>query len=153
MKFADILRRLGFGSYKEYLASDLWASIRKRVLTAGKGKCRACGCTAQCVHHKKYGMAEMSGKDISYLVPLCHKCHSEIEFDSGLKADLPMANRRLNRIILGIGNEHPVDIVPGQMVNYRGKQYTVRLVTGKMALLSESPGSPAIRVRKSKLRV
>lgn len=65
-------RELGFWCYKDYLKSDLWQEIRSRILPA---KCRRCGQDADCVHHQRYTLDNMRGKDSKYLVPLCNLCH------------------------------------------------------------------------------
>ena len=74
---------LGFKSYKAYLRSALWASIRSHVLV---GLCCLCGSPSQHAHHLGYSLETLRGDDISKIVPLCEKCHYEVEFKSdGLK--------------------------------------------------------------------
>lgn len=151
MAFKDILRQLGFETYRDYLCSGLWGRIREKVLRLGNHQCKVCGCPAQCVHHKKYSLEVLQGEDLTQLVPLCNTCHESIEFDSNLKADLRMANKRLNRLLLGLTNEHAREMLPGDRVLYRGGQYTVRLATRKKALIAKSVDGVVIRVSRNKL--
>lgn len=76
-KRGDVLYRLGFRSYQEYLHSDLWRSIRKRVRERDGNLCRACGSHAECVHHSRYDLETMRGTDLSGLHCLCGRCHDE----------------------------------------------------------------------------
>jgi 5-methylcytosine-specific restriction endonuclease McrA len=72
------LKRLGFDSYKDYLESDLWLKIKKKVYLFGKGKCRYCGEKANIPHHLKYDYLTLSGKKRQIkknIVLICRKCH------------------------------------------------------------------------------
>ena len=71
----------GFGSYQEYLKSDLWKSIRARVLERDNYKCRLCGKHATQVHHRHYGIRTMKGKTLTHLMSVCGGCHQKIEID------------------------------------------------------------------------
>lgn len=72
---ADSLSRLGFGSYRKYLASELWKSIRDRVLDRDKCACRRCGRPAKTVHHSNYGYDVMRGVRLESLYAICGQCH------------------------------------------------------------------------------
>lgn len=76
---------LGFNSYREYLASDLWKTIRHRVFVRDKFICLKCGKRAQHVHHLSYGMTVLAGSNDSRLVSLCQPCHHGLEFDGDRK--------------------------------------------------------------------
>jgi hypothetical protein len=93
-----LLKELGFASYAEYLQSDLWARIRRRVLGRYRSKCQACGGPASEVHHKHYSLKVLSGKHIIGLKAICRECHARIEFADGMKTALPVANRRMRQI-------------------------------------------------------
>lgn len=80
-KRARILEGLGFDSYADYLASDLWKSIRGRVLARSR-QCRVCRRRASHVHHERYTRAVLLGETLQFLVPLCGRCHHDIEFRS-----------------------------------------------------------------------
>jgi hypothetical protein len=92
------LRRLGFGSYRDYLASDLWKGIRQRIL-ARHPRCFLCGDTAEQVHHGSYKRAALTGKDLRTLFSLCRACHESIEFrpSDGAKLNLGQAMSRMMR--------------------------------------------------------
>ena len=92
------LTEIGFASYQEYLDSNLWKSIRRRVLARDSKRCQSCGEKAEAVHHKKYTVAVLRGDKgaLPSLVSLCHTCHHLIEFgEHGEKLDLAGANARL----------------------------------------------------------
>ena len=89
------LRRLGFRSYREYLASDLWKAIRDRVLDRDCGRCAFCHFfEAVSVHHMLYDAATLRGDTLEHLKSTCGKCHLGIEFDrDGNKREMCSARR------------------------------------------------------------
>lgn len=91
------LVRLGFATYAEYLASDLWASIRTRVLTRDRYICRRCGGRAWQVHHRRYVMKAMDGTNLGLLISVCGDCHQRAEMRNGKKTSLSMANHLLKK--------------------------------------------------------
>lgn len=72
-------------NYNRYLQSDLWHSIRKRVLENAGHKCAACFSQATQVHHRDYRPRVLAGRDDSPLVPLCKDCHHRIHNDANGK--------------------------------------------------------------------
>lgn len=90
-----ILRDLGFKSYKAYLASELWADIRLRVLRLYSHNCTSCGRPATQVHHTKYTVEVLNGSSLSGLRAICRGCHKSIEFNLRGKVPLDAANHRL----------------------------------------------------------
>lgn len=82
------IRKMGFASYCDYLASELWASIRARVLHRDEGKCCLCGGCASQVHHSNYKRTTLSGKSIAALFSLCRSCHLAVEFNDGRKLNM-----------------------------------------------------------------
>ena len=102
------LKKMGYSSYKNYLESPLWRSIRGRVLARDGDKCRICGSEADHVHHQRYNRAILSGRDIRELLSLCSSCHKGFEFDdNGKKRDI-LEVKRLAK------NEMSSDITPEQ---------------------------------------
>jgi len=78
-----ILLEMGFKSYKAYLASDLWKSIRQRVFDRDGGICRLClKRKAKSVHHVTYHEDTLRGETLDQLVSICGGCHVYSEFDS-----------------------------------------------------------------------
>lgn len=78
---SECLKRLGFASYGDYLKSSLWRRIRSKVLARDWYRCRLCGKTASQVHHSRYDLAALSGRDLSRLAAVCPGCHKRIERD------------------------------------------------------------------------
>lgn len=77
----QILKSLGFATYKEYLLSDLWKQIRSGILGQGIN-CRMCNNSpAQAVHHIFYSPENMNGTNTDGLIPICNSCHYKCEFD------------------------------------------------------------------------
>lgn len=76
-----ILKKMGYGTYQSYLESELWVSIRQRVLERDKNKCRLCDKPANIVHHAGYTLEQLQGKADHLLFSLCHGCHKRLEFD------------------------------------------------------------------------
>lgn len=75
------LKKMGYPSYTAYLDSELWQSIRAKVLERDKGLCRVCDKPARSVHHDDYSPNVLRGKFLKPLYSLCHGCHRRIEFD------------------------------------------------------------------------
>lgn len=79
----DTLANLGYHTYDEYLNSEAWAAIRRRVLGIDFWTCRMCGSRATEVHHTSYKKTVMLGADITHLHSLCWECHDKVEFVDG----------------------------------------------------------------------
>ena len=77
----DNLRGLGFKSYRAYLRSDLWMSIKVRVVERDSGKCSRCGGTPKKpqVHHRAYDPATLRGDLLDALNTVCARCHVKAE--------------------------------------------------------------------------
>lgn len=89
------LRKLGFSSYREYLQSRLWKSIRLRVLHRDKNKCVCCDAEATEVHHRAYSQSALTGRSIASLVSVCRLCHKTAEWNGSRKTTLQEANRSI----------------------------------------------------------
>lgn len=97
-----ILREMGFSTYRAYLKSDLWRSIRERVLIRDGRKCRACCSkkpkrTATQVHHQSYDHAAMRGENLEAMIAVCGYCHRKAEFREGEKSNVQGANSWLKK--------------------------------------------------------
>lgn len=80
----ETLRREGFRTYSEYLASDLWRKIREVVISKAKG-CAVCGGKRQHVHHRDYSRETLLGMRTDLFAVLCSHCHKVIEYAAGQK--------------------------------------------------------------------
>lgn len=91
---------MGLDSYDEYLKTDLWKGIRKKVLVRDGRSCRCCGAKALTAHHTSYDFEVLMGRRNDDLVSICRPCHEQVHFDeSGVKVTLDEANRRMRRIM------------------------------------------------------
>lgn len=75
----DNLAALGFQSYRAYLRSDLWQSIKARVFQERGRRCERCERPASHVHHRAYDPATLRGDDIRSLTVACRRCHGKAE--------------------------------------------------------------------------
>lgn len=77
-----ILKKNGYGSYKDYLLSDHWKQVKLYV----KDKwCHCCGSTRNLsMHHKKYTktMMEIPKVAAQVIVAVCQPCHDKIHIMS-----------------------------------------------------------------------
>ncbi len=63
--------------YDEYLESEAWANMRRKVMSRAKDLCEGCGSkVATEVHHLTY--AHVGHEFMFELVALCHQCHERI---------------------------------------------------------------------------
>ena len=91
------LRRMGFGSYAEYLASDLWREIRRKVFAAKGRACSLCNAPASQLHHNRYHTNDLKGKRLTFISPVCRSCHERIEFQGGRKVGVMDAARAFRK--------------------------------------------------------
>jgi hypothetical protein len=91
------LKRLGFATYGDYLASDLWREIRKKVYAAKGSDCYLCGGRATELHHNRYHANDLTGKRLKYINPICRGCHEGIEFRDGEKSTVKQAKRAFRK--------------------------------------------------------
>jgi len=94
-----ILSDLGYRSYRGYLASDLWRSIRQRLLKRARHRCERCGSRATQVHHIGYSHDNLSGRKSRGLVPVCGGCHRLYELDGDCKVTMCEAKKRRKAMI------------------------------------------------------
>lgn len=94
------LLRLGFSSYEAYLQSDLWKRIRSSAYMVHGRVCMMCGDGAEVVHHINYTEAVLAGKgDLDQLVPLCNKCHTDVEMKGGVKRSFRSASKKFKQLM------------------------------------------------------
>jgi 5-methylcytosine-specific restriction endonuclease McrA len=60
-------------AYLDYLASDAWKAIRRRVLARDKWTCQDCNARAGDVHHETYD--RFGHEELDDLASLCRSCH------------------------------------------------------------------------------
>ena len=92
------LSLLGYASYRQYLRSPLWKSIRAVKLKRDP-RCYGCGKAARQVHHSTYAIEVLRGGDSRGLWSVCRRCHRWIEFcRNGNKRSPSQATDELKRI-------------------------------------------------------
>lgn len=94
---AWFMKKLGFSSYREYLESALWAEIRKRVFEVKGRRCWLCGRPATQAHHTRYHEADLTGRKLKHIHPICGPCHKEVEFMDGEKQTVAGAKKAFKR--------------------------------------------------------
>ena len=103
----ELLLELGFLSYEEYLASDLWQKIRLETMTRANWHCDVCHLAkAVSVHHRDYNRRALTvgGED---LYAICLACHEDVEITpTGRKRSVREAGERLGELL----GERPVAI-------------------------------------------
>ena len=70
---------LVFRTYADYRKSQLWKSIRAKVV---KERCEICGSPSSDVHHFQYDDATLLGRDLSHLFTVCRQCHDMLHADA-----------------------------------------------------------------------
>ena len=93
----ELLKELGYNSYRDYLAGIVWANIRDKAFQVKGERCVICNRHATVLHHRAYTEEVIRGTDVSLLEPLCWDCHNQVEYDKyGHKETLCDANRKLD---------------------------------------------------------
>lgn len=89
------LASMGYATYADYLASPLWATIRKRVF-ARSNACEFCGDRATQVHHSSYHRSVLDRSNLTQLHAVCRECHLYGEYgDAGAKMFPAEATQRM----------------------------------------------------------
>jgi hypothetical protein len=93
----EALKRLGFSSYRDYLASPNWQRTRSRYYQSKlyKGRCYACGCSDKPleIHHKSY--KRLGWERLHDLVALCRECHQATHNFADRTGELWKASRKM----------------------------------------------------------
>jgi len=76
----DVFKKGWFSRYRQYLASEHWAGLRREVFARDGGACQRCGTaltldTMRC-HHVSYEGYNRTGKSSpGECIALCQRCH------------------------------------------------------------------------------
>lgn len=127
------LRAMGFPTYKDYLASELWSSIQGRAWLELGDRCLICSQAAQHLHHVNYDRETLEGVTLSGLAPLCGGCHLKVEFTKrGQKRKLHQAQLAFRRMMRRRRGKLPPSVKPWQKSSrnckkcgYRARKGTV----------------------------
>lgn len=93
---------LGYLSYTDYLNSELWYLIKKRLRKERGDQCTFCTNPALEYHHVNYTLNCLSGTDLSSIIPVCRICHMLIEYDAaGCKRNLEEAQEAYQKMVRG----------------------------------------------------
>lgn len=97
----NVLAGMGFTTYAAYLASDIWAGIKARVLVPGRTGCALCRSRARVVHHHAYTAENLAGVSLAGMYPLCFGCHETVEHGrGGRKLSFPAVRRKFAALLL-----------------------------------------------------
>lgn len=115
----EVLRTLGYASYDDYLAGDLWKSLRRRVFERDHYLCRLCDRGGYVVYYLSYSMKVLGGHDLGCLTTLCHKCHDVVEFSGGkrkrtLGESVALYHTLLARKAREEGKDR-IEVIPGKV--------------------------------------
>lgn len=90
-----VLESMGFATYADYLASNVWKQLRARKLSETPN-CELCHQKAYFIHHASYGRKVLKGERTDGLVSICEPCHKFLEFDNqGGKETVSVAGLKL----------------------------------------------------------
>jgi hypothetical protein len=67
--------------HTEYLQSNLWRKIKRRVLKRDGHTCQLCEGKGNVVHHKSYERNVLEGAADNLLITLCEGCHNIVHFN------------------------------------------------------------------------
>lgn len=83
-------------TYKDYLKTPLWQTIRKKVFDI-KGKvCEGCGSNINIqVHHSVYSQRVFTGESLNGLRVVCGNCHERIHATKGIGVSLRQATNKV----------------------------------------------------------
>ena len=98
----SILKQRGYASYRHYLRSDEWNSVRQRAFSILGRKCCCCPKKATQIHHSQYTEANLvpkpSAEEIERTMhPICRKCHEKIHFKKGQFRLMPRSRHSLKQ--------------------------------------------------------
>lgn len=88
---------VGFQRRANYYKSNIWYNLRREVFEAKGEQCVLCRGLATQVHHSRYKVADLLGKTLEHLHPICRPCHQDIEFDGDRKRTTRQARIELFR--------------------------------------------------------
>lgn len=72
-----VLQNLGYRSYRDYLASGHWRSVKARYYRKCVRQCYGCGATDRLdLHHRTY--ARLGREKVGDLICVCRTCHETI---------------------------------------------------------------------------
>ena len=100
LKRNEILRSMGYRSYRSYLKSPLYKGIRKQVFGKYHGKCAICVKKASECHHRRYLRSDLTGSNLNFIIPVCHECHTKIElYPTGKKRSFSSAQSQCRLLL------------------------------------------------------
>lgn len=142
-----LLKTIGFNSYAEYLASDLWKAIRSKVLSRDRKKCLVCQERATEVHHTDYELRTLKGLNNECLKSICSICHTWIEFDNGSKVSLREANSRIS-LRKNLLNRPVVNNRPSWLCECGNTAKKGKLYCGKCGPKKKKQRTPEVKIKK-----
>lgn len=98
VSFRVKLRKLGYTSYRDYLASDHWRALRRAYCEAGLPQCcLACGSPWFQLHHRTY--TRLGREQLGDLLPLCGDCHTKVhEYERTHRTTIQATHKILRKV-------------------------------------------------------
>ena len=93
----------------DYLGSNFWKRIRRRIFKRDGKICRCCRKEASEVHHHDYDIETIMGRNDDKLVSLCTRCHGYIEYDNGHKVSDPQIKFCRFNWLVSVSGRLPID--------------------------------------------
>lgn len=88
-------------SYFDFLKSEYWNGIRKKILKRDNYKCTICYSTKDLqVHHTTYKNHFSEHKHLNDLITCCDKCHTNIHVNSSAKTKVKMEEKNIGKVCL-----------------------------------------------------
>jgi hypothetical protein len=94
------LQAAGFHSYRAYLASTTWKTVRSHILDQ-YGTCHFCDQPARAVHHLLDTVENLLGRSGFGLIPVCRSCHKRMHFHGKRFLPLHESLNRAHRVAIG----------------------------------------------------
>jgi hypothetical protein len=138
-KRANKLHALGFGSYRDYIASPHWKQIRARYRASDLPQECICGEQDVHLHHMTY--ERVGAERLTDLTPLCPRCHALIH-ELERRGETTLAFQGL----FDEGRAYAGRALLAEMAHQAKVQRERRREEAQQALLASSPATRLLRV-------
>ncbi len=110
--FEEIVTKLGFGCYADYLASGFWKKKKAQYREADSKQhpkhCLHCNNPLYVLHHLEY--SRLGKEQLDDLMPLCDQCHTKLHELMSLYSWVSTRSKALD--LLKLENKLPIAVIP-----------------------------------------